>query len=98
MTGVMIIDTEEARKKGGLNSIMRSQYVRERGLICFSCRRALGRYIVSRQGASRVWYYCVPCAARLLLVDVNEKENPPPASEPSARTGGSASLSLPVSI
>lgn len=97
MTGVMIIDTEEARKKGGLNSIMRSQYVRERGLICFSCRRGLGRYIVRRQGASRAWYYCVPCAARLLLIEanpVNEKENPPPALS----MRGSASLSLPVSI
>jgi len=85
MTGVMIIDMEAVRKTGGLNSVMRSQYVREMGLICFNCCRGLGRYIVRRQGASRAWYYCVPCAARLSLISdpsdriidvnaVNEKE------------------------
>jgi len=77
MTKAMLIDTEEARKRGGLNPIMKSRYVQERGLICFSCRRSLGRYIVSRRGSSRAWYYCVPCAVRLSLIEVNavnEKE------------------------
>ena len=77
MTKAMIIDTEKVRKTGGLNRIMKSRYVQELGLICFNCRRGLGRYIVSRRGSSRAWYYCVPCAVRLSLIEanaVNEKE------------------------
>jgi len=82
MTKVMLIDLEEARKRGGLNSIMRSRYVRERGgLICYHCRRILGRYIVSRRGSSRAWYYCVPCAVQLSLIEVN------PVNEKEAKGG-----------
>ena len=75
MTRVMIIDMEQVRKRGGINRIMGSRYVREMGLICLHCRRSLGRYFVRRQGGTHTWYYCLSCAAILFGVNrVNEKE------------------------
>lgn len=75
MMRVKLIDMEQARKRGGVNRIMRSRYVREMGLICFNCRRSLGRYFVRRQGGTHTWYYCLSCAAILFGVyHVNEEE------------------------